>query len=317
MNKKEKKYIKFVKRLVQCLEKLRIRKHNSKFSKKTYNNWIHIILLALRQRIDKSYRDFCDIISVCTEILALLGIKEAPHFTTLQKAAKRLKINFLEKVVSGFLLLTINVNVRTGIDSTGLQPTRASAYYTKIIKKDKKSRRKIRKHIKLTLFVDLIQQIIISQKIRRGPANDNKDFKPVVLKGEKFLDKSEKKIKSTDADKGYDSEENHKLVVEKLQAEDRMKIKNKDKPIWKTKGEYRKKAKRRINRLRRNYRSTVETINSVIKRVEGSTVRSIKTGMQNREVLFKEIAYNASRLSKTLIYLLRISTEPLLEYISF
>jgi len=303
--RKEKKYIKLVKWIVSCLRRLRVRRYNSKFSKKTFNNWIHIVLLALRQRIDKSYREFCDIIDVCTEILNLLGINKAPHFTTLQKAAKRLRASFLERIMSGFLLFTMTINIRTGIDATGLQPTRASAHYTTVLKKNKKSRRRIKKYIKLTTYVDLDKQIIISQKIRRSPAHDNRDFKPVVMKGKKVLSKAKKKVKSVDADKGYDAEPNHKLVVEELEAEDRIRLKNKDKPIWKTSGEYRKKAKRRIKRLRRNYRSKNETAFSVLKRVNGSTIRSIKVSMQNKEVLFKEIAYNAAVCKKSFSYFIK------------
>ncbi len=306
MNKrKEKKYIKLVKRLASCLKRLSVRKYNSKYSKRVFNNWIHVILLALRQRMDKSYREFCDIIDVCTEILDLLGISKVPHFTTLQKAAKRLRANFLEKVMAGFILFTMTINVRTGIDATGLQATRASAHYTTVLKKNKKSRRKIKKYIKLTTYVDLDKQIIVSQKIRRSPAHDNRDFKSVVFKGKKILSKAKKKIKSVDADKGYDAEENHRLVVEDLQAEDRIKLKNKDKPIWKTKGQYRKKAKRRIKRLKRNHRSKNETIFSVLKRVNGSTIRSIKVSMQNKEVLFKEIAYNTNRIIKSFLDFLK------------
>ena len=134
--------------------------------------------------MDRSYREFCDIIVVCTEILSLLGISKAPHFTTLQKSAKRLRASFLEKVMAGFILFTVTVNIRTGIDATGLQPTRASAHYTTVLKKSKKARRKIKNHIKLTTYVDLDKQIIVSQKIRRSSVHDNKDFMPVVLKGE-------------------------------------------------------------------------------------------------------------------------------------
>lgn len=297
MNKrKEKKYIKLANQIASCLKRLRVRKYSSRYSKKIFNNWIHIILLAIRQRMDKSYREFCDIIDVCTEILNLLGISQAPHFTTLQKAAKRLRMSFLEKIMAGFILFTMTINVRTGIDATGLQPTRASAHYTTVLKKNKKARRKIKNHIKLTTYVDLDKQIIVSQKIRRSPAHDNRDFKPVVLKGKKVLSKAKKRIKSVDADKGYDAEENHRMVVEDLQAEDRIRLKNKDKPIWKTSGEYRKKAKRRIKRLRRNHRSKNETTFSVLKRVNGSTIRSVKVSMQNKEVLLKEIVYNANRL---------------------
>lgn len=303
--KKEKKYIKLTKQILKCLKRLRVRKYNSKYSKKIYNNWIHIVLLALRQRMDKSYREFSDILNVCTEILALLGMKKAPHFTTLQKAAKRLRVQFLERIMSGFVLFTMAIYVRTGIDATGLQSTRASAHYTTVLRNNKKARRKIKRYIKLTIYVDLTKQIIISQKIRRAPAHDNRDFKSVVLKGSKVLSNAKKRVMSLDADKGYDAEENHRFVVEDLQAEDRIRLKNKDKPIWKTSGEYRKKAKRRIKRLRRNYRSKNETTFSVLKRVNGSTIRSIKVVMQNKEVLFKEIVYNANRIINYIIEFLK------------
>ena len=302
MNKKrkEKKYIKFVKQILRNLKNLRIRRYSSKFSKKMYGNWTHIVLLALRQKFDKSYREIEDILDVCTEILELLGIKEAPHFTTLQKSAERLRVSFLEKVMSGFILLTMSLSIRTSIDATGLQLTRASSYYTNVLKKNKKSHRKIKKHMKLSAFVDLDHQLIISSKIRRGPAHDCLDFEPTVMKGKGVLDKAGKKAKSVDADKGYDKEENHRIVVEELQAEDRIRVKNKDVPIHRTKGEYRKKAKRRIKRLRANYRSKNETIFSALKRVQGSAIRSVKVGMQNKEMVFKEIAYNAGRLIKFL-----------------
>lgn len=291
--KSEKKYIKFVKRILGCLQRLRVRNCSSKFSKKTYGNWVHIALLAMRQRMDKSYREFCDIIDVCTEVLDLLGIVKAPHFSTLQKATKRLRVQFLEKIMAGFILFTMTVHVRLGIDSTGLQPTRASAHYAKVLKKNGKGRRQVKKHIKLTTLVDLDKQMIISQKIRRGPANDNQDFKPVVKKGKQVLDEAEKDAKSFDADRGYDAEENHRTAVEDLGAEDRIKLKNRDVPIHRTRGRYRKKAKMRIKRLKRNYRSKNESTYSTLKRVNGSMIRSIKVSMQNKEVLFKEIAYNA------------------------
>ena len=302
MNKKrkEKKYIKFVKQILRNLKNLRIRRYSSKFSKKMYGNWTHIVLLALRQKFDKSYREIEDILDVCTEILELLGIKEAPHFTTLRKSAERLRVSFLEKVMSGFILLTMSLSIRTSIDATGLQLTRASSYYTNVLKKNKKSHRKIKKHMKLSAFVDLDHQLIISSKIRRGPAHDCLDFEPTVMKGKGVLDKAGKKAKSVDADKGYDKEENHRIVVEELQAEDRIRVKNKDVPIHRTKGEYRKKAKRRIKRLRANYRSKNETIFSVLKRIQGSAIRSVKVSMQNKEMVFKEIAYNAGRLIKFL-----------------
>ena len=87
MKKKEKKYIKLVKQIINCLKCLRVRKYNSKFSKKVFNNWVHIVLLALRQRMDKSYREFCDIIDVCTEILKPIGYNESTSFYNFTKGS--------------------------------------------------------------------------------------------------------------------------------------------------------------------------------------------------------------------------------------
>ena len=77
-----------MKKILKNLKNLRVRKYS------------HIVLLALKQEFDKSYRALEDILDVCTEVLKLLGIKEAPHLTTLQKAAKRLRVQFLDKIMS-------------------------------------------------------------------------------------------------------------------------------------------------------------------------------------------------------------------------
>ena len=125
-------------------------------------------------------------------------------------------------------------------------------------------------------------------KVRRGPASDHLDSVSLVRKAHNV-----KPMKSLDADKGYTKEELRKLVVEERCAEDRIKVKNKEVPIWKTNGEYLKIAKRR--KLSANYRALTETYHSVLKRVMGSTVRAVKVSMQNKEVGFKVVACSALR----------------------
>ena len=55
-----------------------------------------MVLLALRQHFRKSYRDFCEVIEVCTDILDELGLKRVPHWTTLHKFSKRANTRRLE-----------------------------------------------------------------------------------------------------------------------------------------------------------------------------------------------------------------------------
>ena len=59
---------------------------------------------------------------------------------------------------------------------------------------------------------DLLQQIICNIKIRRAPTrHDNIDFKPVITKTSEILP-----LSIVVGDRGYDSEENHIMVREKL-----------------------------------------------------------------------------------------------------
>lgn len=293
-------YYRFVEQMLKALRIAHVRRFPSKHDPRKYGVWAHVALFALKQLEDKSYRFIVDMVAEMPKVLALLGIAQAPHWTTLQKAAKRLRGNLAAKLVAAFVQRTRSQRIRQGIDSTGLQPSRASSYYTSVLKKDKKKRRKIRKHIKLSTVVDLDHQLPICFKIRRGPASDQLDGLPLARKAQQI-----KAMKSFDADKGYTGEPLRKFVVDNCNAEDRIKVKNKEVPIWRTKGEYLKKAKRK--KLRANYRSLNETFHSVLKKITGSTVRAIKVHMQNKEVGFKVAACSALRrardcLSEELFY---------------
>ena len=288
-------YYRFVEQLLKALKIAHVRRFPQKHDPRKYGVWAHAILLALKELEEKTYRFIVDMVAEMPQILALLEISQAPHWTTLHKAAQRFRGSLIERLVESFVRRTKSERIRAGIDSTGLQPTRASAYYTAILKKDKKKRRKIKKHIKLSTVVDLDHQLPICFKIRRGPASDHWDSQPLVRKAHRI-----KPLKSLDADKGYTKEGLRKLVVEECGAEDRIKVKNPEVPIWRTRGEYLKKAKRR--KLRANYRSLCETYHSVLKRVTGSTVRSIKVSMQNKEVAFKVLACSALRRAMSYLF---------------
>lgn len=281
-------YYRFVQHLLDALRRAHVRRFPHKHDPKKYGVWVHVVLLALKELENKTYRFVVDMVAEMPNILALMQCAAAPHWTTLHKAAQRLRGSFIERLVAQFVQQTKSQHIRAGIDATGLQPTHASSYYTTVLKKDRKKRRKIRKHIKLSTVVDLTHQLPMCFKIRRGPASDHLDSISLVRRAHQI-----KSLKSLDADKGYTKEALRKLVVEKCHAEDRIKFKNPDVPIWRTEGQYLKRAKRR--KLRANYRSLCETFHSVLKRVMGSCVRAVIVRMQNREVGFKVLACSALR----------------------
>ena len=145
---------------------------------------------------------------------------------------------------------------------------------------------------------DLLQQIICNIKIRRAPTrHDNIDFKLVITKTSEILP-----LSIVVGDRGYDSEENHIMVREKLGSFSVIPARNEDIPIWKTYGRYRKQMKRGYSKTLYHHRNKDETIISVIKRLFGEHItlsRLVKT--QNRELSFRCIAYNIHRLTNLTI----------------
>jgi len=201
-----------------------------------------------------------------------LQLSKIPHYTTLQKFVGRTSTAVLERIISIFALIFYsNVHIFASIDSTGFKITCVSQYYT--------SRAKLRnKHTKLSVGEQVLAQIVCLIKVRRGPTkHNNVDFKPILTKMSKI-----KKLSAAVADRGYDSEQNHVLVRQKLGGYSIMPARNEQVPIWKTFGGYRKKMKCGYNKLLYHQSNKDETIISVIKRLFGEHIISRLIRMQNR-----------------------------------
>lgn len=290
------KYFRFVKAVLAAVTKARVRLYRSKYSKKLYSQHILLVLLALQQYENKSFRRFVEWLYAST-IPAFLSLKRIPHFTTLQKALFRLPIRIIEGVVQTFILLTRKKVLDVGVDSTGYSPTRASSYYNKRVKKRKK---RVKKHLKATIAIETRTQLITASKTRRGPASDHKDFKPVLDRTTR-----KKRLRRVVADKGYDSEENHEYVRYDLNAESIIPCRDTSKLSKKVRGKYRRKMHKRLPEKKYHQRSKNETVNSVEKRLMGDGARNRHVQQQNKELAFKHMAYNAHRLADIIQCLLK------------
>jgi transposase InsO family protein len=142
-----------------------------------------------------------------------------------------------------------------------------------------------RKYAKLSIGADVLQQIICNIRIRRAPTrHDNIDFKPIITRTSNIL-----LLSVVTADKGYDSEDNHRLVRDGLHAFSIIPARYEHVPIWRTYGRYRKQMKRGYSRLLYNQRNKDETIVSVIKRLFGEHLMSRLTRTQNNDMLQMDI----------------------------
>ena len=313
--KKETFLIKFAKNIIKAIKIRHVRLYGHKFSKKTYTLHQHIVLLALREyHKGMGFRRFCELLPDYAYLLDYLELDTIPHFTTLHKVSQRLKGNLIDGIVLGFAR---KAKFRAGIDSTGLSLQHSTYYYEKRLehfRKSKKKRpgrpkkRRKKKHQYTSIFADLDKQLILSTKLIRGSQSDNKMMRPTIKKAKELFDK----VISNDADKGYDAEYNHAFTNEELKAEDYIKLKNKEVPVRRTKGENRKKAKqalrRRRGRPRKNHRNKIETIMFVVKKVCGEHLSATSASGQRQQTRFRMIAYNAYR--KIICYFLSISTAP-------
>jgi hypothetical protein len=266
-------------------------------SNHVFTIWQHLVLLTIRStKVRKSYRMFVEWLVEAYYLRSYLQLSRIPHFATLQKFTDRIKNSLLEKIISSFIVISGTRHIFVGIDSSGFKITHASQYYT-----DRTATR--RKYAKLSIGADVLQQIICSIKIRRAPTrHDNIDFKPIITRLAEILP-----VSVVTADKGYDSEDNHQLVRETLQALSLIPARYEHVPIWRTHGKYRKQMKRGYSKLLYNQRNKDETIMSVIKRLFGEHLMSKLIRTQNRELSFRCITYNMHRLTN-LIILMMFST---------
>ncbi len=276
--------------MFRVLKHARIPLFSNRKSNHIFTIWQHIVLVAIRQYEGKSYRMFVEWLIEAYYLRSFLRLSRIPHFTTLQKFTDRINNSLLEKIISSFIVISGTKHIFAGIDSTGFKITHASQYYT-----DRTELR--RKYAKLSIGVDVLQQIICTIKIRRAPTrHDNVDFRPIITRTSNILP-----LSVVTADKGYDSEDNHLLVREDLHAFSIIPARYEHVPMWRTHGKYRKQMKRGYSKLLYNQRNKDETIISVIKRLFGENLMSRLTRMQNRELSFRCITYNMHRLTNLVI----------------
>ncbi|MHB8565669.1 MAG: transposase [Nitrososphaerales archaeon] len=212
----------------------------------------------------------------------------------------------LEIVMGGFLFLVRCRKQDLGTDSTGmtwlpcfdLLCSQDQARYPGIYAQTggeeelrEMTKARAKRFLKLTIGAELRHQIVTSLKIRRGPCDDNRDFKPVCKKAHQV-----KLLKRGIGDKRYDDEKNHEFLRDELHVHSIIPARNENVPVWRTRGKYRKKMKRGYSKRKYHQRPKDETIFSVIKKVMGDNVRSVRVKAQNNELRFRVIAYNANRI---------------------
>lgn len=280
-------YVKFAKVLYSFFKLAGFPKRFSKFSRRDFDNWQLFTLQTFRQKLKLKYRPFLYWLESCVPLLKFLKLRKIPHFTDLQDFDERCKSFWHIKIIETTPKVIGLTHFFAGIDGTGFSIYQGSKHYCRRI--GRKTKKK--DFVKVVGVADMKYQLMLSVRIRKKSRHDNVDFKPLM--------KRVRKLGTIDVgvgDMGFDAEKNHKLMRDELGALFIAPLRNKEVPVWRTKGEYRKKLKRYFPEKTYHQRSKKETVISVVKRCYGDTVYSTKFSNQKKEICYKIIAHNVDKI---------------------
>lgn len=241
--------------------------HSSRYSPKKFTQPQLMVCLVLKTFFDTDYRGIVQILDDCPNLCQVFELKTIPHFTTLQKASKRiLKSKWARKFIQNTVKLVMakcKTIKLTALDSTGLQSGHISFYFLKTRSKGKKQplNSKMTRWPKMAIVSDTSNHMILAVHMERGPGSDAGHFKQMLRRLPDYL-----VVKSMAADAGYDSEANHRYAKQFKDIE--MIIPPKiGKPTDKLpKGKYRRKMKLHWDSKSYGQRWQAETVFSMIKR---------------------------------------------------
>src|SRR5713226_1693461 len=135
--KEESRYIRMVRTIFKVCRRQCVPLYSSRFSRKDFTLWQHIALIALMQRVRKSYREYVnDYLTTTEKLVRVLGLSKLPHYTSIEKFLLRVSSTLVERVLGGFIRLT---RIRSQVfapDSSSFSPHHASHYYALRIKRD-------------------------------------------------------------------------------------------------------------------------------------------------------------------------------------
>jgi len=288
--------IRFVELSSGLIKNSRIPLFSSKFSKKTYTQHQLLILLLLKEYLAEDYRDIVELTDLMDSIREKIHLDEVPHFTTIQKFCQRIKSFTFTRLLNRLMKMFYDWGEKipcTAFDSSGFTSSIASHYYSMRTGKTRK------RFLKTSIAVDTSFQIITGLKISQHPIHD-------IPHAEKLLKQTQRTRKSDlyVMDKGYDSEEIHRLIRDTLNSCSLIPIRDrKRKQII---GYYRRKMVMLFDPDQYHQRTKVDTVFSVLKRKFGESLKARKYRLQVKEIKIKVILYNLSRLITSFFVLMVI-----------
>lgn len=267
--------------------------HAHRYSPKKFTQHQLFVCLVLKNFLRTDYRGLAAHLADHPSLLAILELKQVPHFTTFQKASHRLLLTgparrLLESTVGLHLGRRQRVK-RAAIDSTGLECSCASGYFVRRRKRvgDPWKTVVYHRYPKLGLVCGTDDHFIFASHAGRGPRPDVDEFRPLVAEALRIV-----QLSQLAADAGYDSEPNHKFARDKHGIRTIIPAKHGRPTAKLPAGRYRRLMKVRFDRAAYCRRSQVETVMSMIKRRQGAHVHGRSYHSQCRDLRLLVLTHN-------------------------
>ncbi len=284
--------IRFIRAAISVVKATRITPYSCKYSKKNYTQYQLLVLILFKDYRNQHYRDFIEDIEDMESIQKELDLIAVPHFTTLQKFFCRIKTLYLRYAFRKTLDLFYSDNDSipvTAIDSSGFTSGYSSHYYSV-------RTGKIRKHfLKISISVDTDQQVITGFIASKSRVHDTRHAHRLLRQCHK--------IRKSDCyvmDKGYDSEEIHRLIRKDLHADSIIPIRSWNNEV--VGGFYRQEMALNFDEIRYRKRQQVENRFSVLKRKFSGDLKSRRFFIQIKEIAGKMIVCNLHRFLQFLFF---------------
>ena len=273
-----------------------LRRYAHRFSPKKFTQPQLFAALVLKEFLRLDYRKLAALLADTADLRAVIGLQQVPHFTTFQKASRRLlRCQRAQRLLDK----TIRIAVRqrrlgrrvklAALDGTGLESHHASHYYVCRRAKGGRSWQNItyRCFPKAGILCDCQSHLILAVTPGRGPRPDVRHFRATLDQALRRV-----QIATLAADAGYDSEASHTYARERCGVRTLIPPRI-GRPTEKPpSGYWRRQMAIHLRHSRYGQRWQVETVNSMLKRLLDAALRARRYWTQHREIFLRTLTLN-------------------------
>jgi hypothetical protein len=280
--------------------------YSSKFSRHDFTLPQMFACLVLREHQNKSYRGVEALLADAPQWGRQIGMRRTPDHNTLCRAFHALRFSRRGKLMdrlTQWMAVAKLLGRTAAIDSSLYDTHHRSRHYEQRCRLyasgDKSTANARRSHSakrtpKLSLAADTASHAILSARAKTGMGSDCLDFEPLMLDAWRRL--PGRQLKMVLADAGFDSESNHRIAREDLGVRSLIKS-SAGRPSAKAPASrYRRLMRRQLGGSQKNrpygQRAQAETVNSMLKRNLGDSLRARTARARRDEHMLRVIVHN-------------------------